>query len=275
MSMDTAEAARMRREILDDLGAIFHERLAADTWGRALVEVRRGSDGAPAVVGIDVEEIVGDERRVDEAFGNDAARAVLPVVAKAVEALCAIDDVDLDEVRGGTFVRQADDRFAWLPALVHTPSARLDRERDELVAKLRAKNDALAERFGFPGSGPGDGRLEVDLVRERVVFAAGSRPELRARATLLGTFAPASRTWGWGGSNPHAPEAVRRSAAAVVDGVLERDLWELSTPVFATDEPTAWALAAFVCDRAGGDGVFCGPERDGLVFVLLRDVLGR
>jgi hypothetical protein len=49
-------------------------------------------------------------------------------------------------------------------------------------------------------------------------------------------------------------------------------MWELSTPVFATDESTAWALAALVCDGLGGDGVFCGPEDDGLVFLLLRDV---
>jgi hypothetical protein len=92
-----------------------------------------------------------------------------------------------------------------------------------------------------------------------------------ARATLIGTFAPASRTWGWGASNPHVPEMVRRASARLVDEVLDRDMWELSTPVFATDESTAWALAAFVCDRAGGDGVLCSPEGEGRVFILLRD----
>ena len=94
---------------------------------------------------------------------------------------------------------------------------------------------------------------------------------MRGRATLIGTFAPASRTWGWGGTNPHAPDAVRRASARLVDDVVDRDMWELSTPVFATDEVTAWALAAFVCDRASGDGVYCSPDDEGLVFVLLRD----
>jgi hypothetical protein len=56
-----------------------------------------------------------------------------------------------------------------------------------------------------------------------------------------------------------------------VDGILERDLWELSTPVFALDEPSAWALCAFVCDRTGGEGIWCYENRGGLVFLLLHE----
>lgn len=261
------ETRAMRREILEDVGAMLHEELAADQWGRLLVEVVRGPEGAPVVAGIDVEEVIGDDARVDAVFGGPSARALLPVLAKAVEALCALDDVDLDEVRGGTFVRLADDGFAWLPALVHAPSARLDRERDDLVAKLRAQNDAFFERFGRPAAD----RLGVDLGGERVDWTCPPRPPLHARATLLGTFAPAARAWGWGSSNPHAPEGVRRASAALIDAIEDRDLWELSTPVFATDEPTAWAIAAFVCDRTRGDAVLCAPDSEGLVFMLLRD----
>jgi hypothetical protein len=271
--MDTAESRKLRQEILDDVGAILRDELAARAWGRVLVEVVRGPDGAPIVAGIDVEEVVGDEALVDEVFGGERAHAVVPVLAKAVEALCAIDGVELEDVRGGTFVRRPDDTFAWLAALVHAPSLRLDRERDGLVARLRSKNDSLGERFGFPGGG----RVAVDLNAQALDFVATAGggasppPKLRARATLIGTFAPASRTWGWGASNPHAPEAVRRESARLIDDVVDRDMWELSTPVFATDEGTAWAIAAFVCDRAGGDGVLCRPENEGLVFILLRD----
>jgi hypothetical protein len=103
--MDDAEGKALRREILDDVGAILREQLAAETWGRSLVEVVRSPDGQPVVSGIDVEEVIGDERRVDEVFGGESARAVLPVLAKAVEALCALDRVDMADVRGGTFVR--------------------------------------------------------------------------------------------------------------------------------------------------------------------------
>jgi hypothetical protein len=266
--MEEPEIRAMRREILDDVSDMLREDLAAKEWGRLLVEVVRGPQGAPVVAGIDVEEVIGDEARVDEVFGGSKARAVLPVLAKAIEALCALDDVDLEQVRGGTFVRLADERFAWLPALVHAPSARLDRERDDLVRKMRGQNDALFERFGRP---EGD-RLGVDLVAEKVAWTCPPRPPFHARATLLGTFAPGARTWGWGSSNPHAPDGVRRASAAVVDAVHDRDLWELSTPVFATDEATSWAIAAFVCDRMGGDAVLCAPESEGLVFVLLRDV---
>jgi len=266
--MDPAEASRMRREILEDVGALLREQLAADEWGRVLVEVQRGPDGEPAVTDVDVEEIVGDEARVDAAFGGDGVRSLLPVLAKAAEALCGLDGLDLDDVRGGTFVRLGDEGFAWLPALVHTPSVGFDRARDAAVAALRTRNDRLAERYGIAR----ETAHEADLAQGTITFTPAGRPAVHARATLVGTFVPATRTWGWGGSNPHAPEAIRRASAALADAIPERDMWELSTPVFATDESTAWALAALVCDRLGGDGVYCGSEPEGLVFLLLRDV---
>jgi hypothetical protein len=265
--MDASEARQVRREILDDVGALLDEHLAGGEWGRLLVEVVRGPDGEPAVAGIDVEEIVGDEARVDAAFGSQGVRTILPVLAKAAEALCGLDDVELENVGGGTFVRRPGGGFAWLPALVRTPSAPFDRERDELVAKLRRRND----RLGLPFEAPVHGKLEVDLARGVVVLDGAGGKRLRARATLLGTFAPASRTWGWGSSNPHLPEGVRRASSALIDGILDRSMWELSTPVFANDEASCWALAALVCDRTGGEAVCCGQEPDGSVFLLLRE----
>jgi hypothetical protein len=264
--MDENETRALRREILDDVGAILRDELEAEEWGRLLVEVVRGPGGAPAVAGIDVDELFGDEAKVDATFGGDRVRAVLPVLAKAVEALCAMDDLDLDAVRGGTFVRMPNERFGWLPGLVRTPSTRVDAERDELVAKLRDKNDAFDQRFGRP---PRE-HLGIDLARERIAWSVEGRSPLAARATLIGTFAPPSRTWGWGNSNPHAPEAVQRASAALIDAIPDRDAWELSTPLFPTDELTAWALAAFVCDRAAGDAVVCDSTGEGLVFVLVR-----
>jgi hypothetical protein len=58
----------------------------------------------------------------------------------------------------------------------------------------------------------------------------------------------------------------------LTDALDERDLWEITTPTFATDEPTAWALAALLCDRSGADGVQRIARDDGSLFVLLRDV---
>jgi hypothetical protein len=268
--MDDAEKSRARREILEDVGAILHDELAADAWGRLLLEVMRGPDGAPVAAGASVEELFGDEAQVDAAFAEERAGGIMPVLAKAVEALCMLDGVELEDVRGGTFVRAGETGgqrlFVWLPGLVHAPSARFDRERDALLVALRARNDALAAQFGFPASGT----LDIDLARETARFQATGKPAMKARATLLGTFAPASRTWGWGASNPHVPDPVARAAANVIDVIPDRDVWEISTPVFATDETTAWGLAAFVCDRAGGDGVYCAREGEGLVFILLR-----
>jgi hypothetical protein len=265
--MDEAESRAMRKEILGEVGTILRDDLAGDSWGRVLVRVVRNDDGEPAVAAIDVEEVLCDDAVIDQVFGGEQARGLAPVLAKAVEALCALDGVDLEEVGGGTFVRLVEEGFVWLPGLVHAPSRALDAERDGLLARLRSKNAQLEQRFGFPGGG----RAEIDLLAERLVFTVDARPAAHARATLLGTFAPHSRTWGWGGSHPHVPDAVRRASAELVDGILDRGAWELSTPVFATDEATAWLLSAWVADRAGADGVLCSRESSGLVFLVLRD----
>ncbi len=269
--MEPGEARKLRREILDDVGKLLREELAAEEWGRLVVEVLPGPDGVLRVGGVDVDELFGDEARVERAFNGPGMGAVLPVLTKAVEALCALEDIDLEQVRGGTFVRMPDERFGWLPGLVRAPSPRLDDERDELVERLRVKNDAFHARFGRPP----DDRLGIDLNAGTVAWSVVDRPPLVARATLIGTFAQPSRSWGWGGTNPHAPEPVRRASSALVDAIEDRDVWEISTPGFATDELTAWAVAAFVLDRAKGDAVVCAPQGEGLIFVLIRDARER
>lgn len=266
--MHDAEKVQMRREILAEMSELFHGQLAAEEWGRVLVEVGRNDAGEPIVEGMDVEDIVGDEARIDAVFGDDAMQPLLPVLAKATEALCELEGVELDDVGGGTFLRQRAGGFGWLPGLVHLPSNALEAQWDELVAKLDAKNSALEERYAI---GHHD-RYDVDVEKETIVFSSGGKARVEARATLIGTFSRMSRTFGWGGSNKHLPDAVRRVSAGLVDSILERDMWEISTPLFAADEGTAWALAALVCDRAGGEGVYRSPYEGGLVFLLLRDV---
>ncbi|MDP9036289.1 MAG: hypothetical protein M3O50_15920 [Myxococcota bacterium] len=262
--MDASETARMRREIVQDVGGLLRDELAAELWGRLLVEVVRGPNGAPVVAGIDVEEIVGDESRVDALFGGETARALLPTLAKATEALCALDGVVLEDVRGGTFVHLAPD-FAWLPGLVRAPSVLLDRERDALVARVRAKNEIIQTRFRAD-------RVELDVEDLSLRWLRGGRHVGTAAATLLGTFASGPRTWAWAWSNSSVPEHARRSSAALTDGLEERDLWEIATPAFATDEPTAWALAALICERTKAEGVQRIARDDGALFVLLRDL---
>jgi hypothetical protein len=261
--IDPREAEELRRQILGEVDALLREHFAADEWGRALVRVERVGERW-VVAAIDVEEIVGDEHRVDEACGGQAARALLPVIAQATEALAALAAVELEEVEGGTFLRQPGGGMAWLPGLVRTPSARFDGERDDLVAALRAKNEALRARFSAE-------EIEVDVEAGRLGFRAGGALVAEARATVLGTWSKATRAWAWASSHPTLSEGVRRAAAEVTDAIAERDLWEISTPCFATDEPSAWALAALVCDRAGGDGVHRLLRDDGAVYVLVRD----
>jgi hypothetical protein len=266
--MEDDEKSRLCEEILAEVGTLLREHLAADEWGRVLVEVVRDEHGEPVVAGIDVEDIVGDEARVDEVFGGEAMGPALPVLAKSTEALCGLQDVELDDVRGGTFLRQQAGGFVWLPGLVHMPSASLDVQWDDLVAKLKVRSEALEARFALSCHD----REDVDVERQTVVFSSGGRPRVVARATLIGTYSRASRAFAWGGYSKNLPEPARLASAALADALPDRDMWEISTPVFAADEPTAWVLAALVCERLGGDGVHASRRAEGLVFLLLRDV---
>lgn len=267
--MEQDEKDRLRNEILDDVGDLLRRELAADAWGRVLLQVERGEDGEPVVGGVDVEDIVGDEAKIDAAFAPEHVGPLLPVLAKATEALCGLEGLALEDVRGGTFLRRAEGGFAWLPGLVHLPSAALESAWDEVTAALKARHARLEERFDLRSHD----RYDADLERQEIVFSRGGVPRVRARATLIGTLSLAGRTWAWGGGNENLSPGIRASSSALVDGILERDLWELSTSMFSLDEPTAWALCAFVCDRARGEGLWCYENRGGLVFLLLRDVV--
>jgi hypothetical protein len=267
--VDDAEKKRLRREVLDDVGSLLFEHLAAQEWGRVLVEITSDDAGQPVVAEMEVEDVVGDEARIDAAFAHEpTVRPLLPVLAKAIEALCGLEDVDLERVAGATFLRQPGGTFEWLPGLVHMPSAALERVWDEATTRLKASQAALEDRFGL---GTFDG-YELDLEGERIAFQGRGRPGVEGRATLIGSFSYGSRSWAWGAHTQNLPPHVRAASAALVDGIVDRDMWELSTPIFGTDEATAWALCALVCGESGGQGVYRGRNGESAVFVLLRDL---
>lgn len=265
--MEASERAEARAGILDELRGLFEAAFAWDTWGRLLVRVAIGDDGAPVVVDVAVEDIVGDEDRLAAAFEGPEVRAALPAVARAVEALVALDELDLEGLGGGTFLRTPRGEAAFLPGLVRSPSASFDRERDGVETRVRARNAALAERFGV-------GR------DARVVPSPGGRARIvrdgadvaTASAVVLGTFSRPLRSFVWAAANPSLPEPERKACQALLDVMPQRESWELATFAFATDEATSWALCAWVCDSLGGDGIVWIDGDGGPIYVLLRDV---
>ena len=172
-------------------------------------------------------------------------------------------------MQGGTFIRQRAGGFAWLPGLVHVPSAAFEPSGTSRRSACARSQGGLEDRFGL---GLFE-RYDIDIEHQRIVFslrrqagrerAGDAHRDLLARFALLGMGQARTRT---------CRRECGAASAALVDGMEPRDMWELSTPIFPVDEGTAWALSALVCDRAGGEGIYRGQDGESRVFVMLRDL---
>lgn len=252
---EQAEPAQERAAILADIFELLRDHFALAAWGRVLIEVARHPDGDLRVADVQVEEILGDEGVIERTFGSPAAAQLASVLGKAVEALAALEGVDVEAVHGGTFVR-ADEgdvpvRVDFMPGLVSAPSPAFAAERAELVAALRARSAELAERFGV-GAGAA---VLADLERGSVEIQRGGAAVARGSHALLGSFSRPHRSWVWAASNPTVPAHARRRCREALDAMPARSAWEISTPGFASDEATAWALAGWVARQQGWDAV--------------------
>jgi hypothetical protein len=257
--MLTAEHREEYADLLSEARTLLIEDFAATEWGRLLVHMKE-TPGGLRVSAVDVEEIVGDEGLVERVFQSSGFTETLFPLGKVVEALSALSDVDLGTVEGGTFVRNdANDTFSFLPGLVRAPSSTFDRARDaveqwrfEALAALRAKH-------GFAG----DETLRVDLEEGHVEFRRDGEVALRLPAVLVATFSREPRTFAWGGKNPSLPHAAQAASVKLVDDLLDRTAWELSTPYFATDRDTARAIAAYVAKLSGCGALLELSREDG------------
>jgi hypothetical protein len=266
--VDRLERERMRDEILRDLAPLLFENLAAGEWGRVLVHVGRRADGTLRVTDLDVEDVFGDDGAIDAAMAG-SARTMLPVLARAVDALTSTFDLDVDALLGGTFVRRDDDGFAFLPGLVRAPSEAFERLREGAMSRA-------GERLGRLSGGLGGNvrhRFDLDVDLGQIRLFEGDVLRFSGQATLLGSFADVARTWVWAWANPSASQAVQQRAQALCDASPHRSMWELTTPQFASDEATAWALAAIVADADDGAILLRAPRDEGALFVMLRGLV--
>jgi hypothetical protein len=165
-------------------------------------------------------------------------------------------------------VRRHTGGFGFLPGLVHAPSDGFERLAEERVPRVLARQDALHRR------GVAE-RFDLDLIAGQITFEREGGGTITARALLLGTFAQAACTWVWAWANPSLPPAVTVPARELCDAFPRRDLWEISTPQFASDPGTAWALSAIFAEEAGAEAIYRAPHPGGLVFLLLFDLRDR
>ncbi len=264
--MLAAEHREEYADLLSEARTLLIEDFAATEWGRLLVHMSETAEGL-RVSSIDVEEIVGDESLVERVFQSSGFTETLFPLGKVVEALSALSDVDLETVEGGTFVRNdVNDTFSFLPGLVRAPSPSFDRVRDEVeqwrfdaLAALRAKHNFTGYEM-----------LRVDLEQGHVEFWHNGHVVLRLPAVLVATFSREPRTFAWGGKNPSLPQAAQSASAKLVDDLLDRTVWELSTPYFATDRDTARALAAYVAKLSGCGALLELSREDGDAYFAVQ-----
>lgn len=255
------------QQILDEVSGLLFEHLAAAEWGRLLVVMELTQDGeAYQVVDLQIEDVIGDEAKIEAAMRGEGSVAMIPVLAEATLALCELTGVDLEEVGGGTFVRRADGGVAFLPGLVRVPSDGFEALVHERVDAAMARQRELETMLGVRD------RFELDLRAGTITFLDGDRVTARARATLLGSFSDTTRTWAWAWGNDTLPEELRAPSRDLCDRFARRDLWELTTAQFSTDLGTCWQLAALLTAEAGASGFYRAPQDHRHVFLLLEAV---
>lgn len=251
-----------RTEILNDLATLFEAELALASWGRLLLEVVRiGADGRPTsgegelrVADVSVEDIA-DDAKVVAAFEGPHAQSVMRAAAAAIDALSALDGVDPIEAGGGTFFRTdgvgGRHGIAFVAGRVRATSPEVERARVSLGEWLRERDDVLAQRFALGA----DRDVRADMESGTVELRVRGAVVARGTQVVLGTFSARRRSWVWGAHNPSLEASARLRAAALLDGLPDRAPWEISTPGFTIDEPTAWTLAALVARHHDLDGV--------------------
>jgi hypothetical protein len=255
------------RQILDELGPLLAEHLAADAWGRLLVPLEpTDEEGEFRIRDLHIEDVVGDERRIEEALRSPDVFPLLPVLAQSCVTLCALDGVDPADVEGGTFLRDADGSFQFLPGLVRTPSEGFEQLCQERLGPAMERQGAMLQRLGL------DRRhgYELDLQGGTLRFVdEQGRTLSQARTTLLGSFSDLTRTWAWAWGNASLPPALQEPSRRLCDQVTRRDLWEISTPQFSTDLGTAQALALLLSTEADAEGVHAVRQEHRTLFLLL------
>ncbi|MBL8742100.1 MAG: hypothetical protein JNK04_13425, partial [Myxococcales bacterium] len=144
--MASSDAPREEKAaLLAELSEMLHRYFAFDEYGRLSVEVDAPASGdvasaePPVVKDVVVDQLVGDESAVEKAFASAEMHALVPALARAVQALCLMEGAELALVGGGTFVHAAPDGIAFLPGLVRAPSPSFERRCDEALAAMRAR----------------------------------------------------------------------------------------------------------------------------------------
>ncbi len=237
-----------QQSLLAEVGTLLHDYFALSEWGRLLIEVEPNEQGQLSVGELFVDEIVGDEARVEQAFGSDEARALVPALAQAVATMVAAEGADLALVRGGTWLRRGEGaEIAFLPGLVRAPSRELDQCWEDVLARTREGLAKLDRDFGF-GAGVS---VETDMLLGTVRFVRAGQLVAEGQQIVLGSFSLPHRSWVWGAHNPTLAPEARARARELLDAMPQRAAWEISTPGFACDAATAWALGAWVVHSAG------------------------
>ena len=135
----------------------------------------------------------------------------------------------------------------------------LARSKEEL-ALMSASHDRL-----FHFSSP-DCTWAADLDVGEITFTT---KEIQARAAvqIVGSIYKGDGTWLWAWANTSIPEKLCTYANAVKAYGEKHGIKKFTTRKFQCSEAEGWDFTALACKLGGGQGAYCGPDGDALVFM--------
>ncbi|MDR2710033.1 MAG: hypothetical protein LBB65_01635 [Burkholderiales bacterium] len=133
----------------------------------------------------------------------------------------------------------------------------LVRSREELAMKTASHN----RLFHLS-----EAAWTADLEAGEIVFTS---EEFQARASLqvIGTIYKGDGTWLWAWANDSIPAKLCAHAEAVRAYGEKHGVTQFSARKFQCTEAEGWDFTALACKLGGGQGAYCGPDGDALVFM--------
>lgn len=139
---------------------------------------------------------------------------------------------------------------------------------EESQAYLDACQENARSQFGI-GS---HARFGCDLEKGDIWWSNGQSPEVRAKVTIVGSWASNSNSWLWAWENASFSKMDHSRINKVREFGKKEDIAELSHARWEADQSVAWDVTAASAKILQAEGAYCCPVKTGALFLLLHSL---